>query len=83
MYFRPAKPSYSQGFARGAGESRFPTLWKGMRWAGIPALGSTGTLLRDVSGRNNHAPPSNPAIWERDSIRFDSSQKYTINWIRF
>lgn len=42
------KPSYAQGYARSAGESEYPDLWKGMFGAYLPALGPTGVGVPDV-----------------------------------
>jgi len=48
------RPSYSQGFARSAGESAYPQSWAGLIGAWNPALGPTGiTTLMDVSGFGN------------------------------
>ncbi len=48
-------PSYHQNFARYAGESKRPNLWRGLVGAWKPSLGITGiTTLRDVSGFANH-----------------------------
>jgi len=43
-------PSYSDDFAHSASESAFPSLWKGMVGAWVPALGPTGETVFDVSG---------------------------------
>ena len=49
------KPSYKQDFARSAGESKYPALWRGLVGAWCPSLGHTGIFtLRDVSGKGNH-----------------------------
>jgi len=53
MIIRQSLPSFKTGFARSAGESANPSLWKGLVGAWVPALGPTGTTLRDVSGRQN------------------------------
>lgn len=53
------RPSYHQGFARSAGESAYPGLWKDLRGAWIPSLGPTGTTLRDVSGYGAHGTLTN------------------------
>ena len=50
---RSARPSYKAGFARSAGESASPGLWKGLRQAYITALGPTGRQLIDVAGSAN------------------------------
>lgn len=42
-------PSYRQGFARNASESRHPNLWRGLIYAGFPVLGVTGDTLFDIS----------------------------------
>lgn len=44
-------PSYRQGFARQACESRYPGLWRGCVGAWCPGLGPTGSTLYDWSGR--------------------------------
>ena len=41
------RPSYKQGFARSAGESKYPNLWRGLVGAWVPALGVTGGTLYD------------------------------------
>lgn len=43
-------PSYHQGYARNAGGSAYPDLWRGLVGAWVPALGVTGSILKDVSG---------------------------------
>lgn len=50
---RNAKPSYKAGYARSAGESANPGLWKELVGAWIPAFGATGSQIIDVSG-NGH-----------------------------
>jgi len=42
------KPSYKAGCAKSAGESAYPQLWRGLRTAWVPALGNTGTTVRDL-----------------------------------
>lgn len=51
---RALKPSLRQGYARSAGESKHPQLWKGLVGAWIPALGVTGNILHDISTFKNH-----------------------------
>ena len=51
---RGIRPSYHQGYARNASESENPGSWLGLVGAWAPALGPTGSTLRDVSGNNNH-----------------------------
>ena len=53
------RPSWKQGFARNAAESKNPGLWKGLRGLWAPVLGPTGTTLRDVSGYGNHGVLTN------------------------
>ena len=48
------RPSFKQGYARSAGESKHPQLWKGLVGAWVPALGVTGNTLHDVSTFKNH-----------------------------
>lgn len=47
-------PCYSQGFARSAGESANPGLWRGLVGAWIPGLGHSGDTLFDWSGQGHH-----------------------------
>jgi hypothetical protein len=55
MVSRLIKPSYQQGFARSAGESANPGLWKGKVGHWCPSLGVTGiNTLYDVSGYGNN-----------------------------
>ena len=58
---RSRRPSYRQGFARFAGESAYPHLWRGKIGHWVPTLGTTGTVLRDVSGFSNHLTLTNMA----------------------
>lgn len=48
-------PSWKQGFARSAAESRNPGLWKGLVGLWMPMLGPTGSTLFDLSGRCNES----------------------------
>lgn len=41
------------GFARSAVESAHPELWRGLRGSWCPALGNTGILIPDYSGKKN------------------------------
>jgi hypothetical protein len=59
MFFRTGRPSYSQGFARSAGESKNPKFWKDLVSAIIPALGPTGFTVFDQSPYKNHASFNN------------------------
>ncbi len=49
-----SSPSFSQGFARSAGESAHPDSWKGLTGLWVPQLGPTGTTIYDLSGHANH-----------------------------
>jgi len=48
-------PSYHQGYARSAGESELPDLWRGLVGLWVPALGITGGRLLDLSPNQEHA----------------------------
>lgn len=56
------QPSYHQGYARHAAESRAPYLWKGKVGHWVPSLGPTGDMLFDVSGNRNHGAVSNAVL---------------------
>ena len=61
-----ARPSYANGFARYAAESKAPELWRGLVEAWCPFLGNTGpTLLQDMSGHYNHST-INGATWVQE-----------------
>ena len=78
-------PSYAQGFARSQGEAQHPGLWRGLVGAWIPMLGPSGTVLYDVSGRNNHGPFTS-GLSEADwistgigpAISFDGTDDYIV-----
>lgn len=53
------RPSYHQGFARSAGESKHPDLWKRLVGAWCPFLGVTGNRLIDQSAYKNHGTLTN------------------------
>ena len=53
------EPSYKAGYAKNAGESENPHLWKGLVGAWMPSLGVTGDTLRDVSGNGNDGTLTN------------------------
>lgn len=77
-------PSYKQGFARCAAESKYPELWRGLVGAWCPFLGPTGWDLCDWSGHHNDGaladPEMNPATaWVRDrrwALEFDGDNDY-------
>jgi len=72
---RSARPSYASGFARSAGESANPGLWRGLFGAWVPMLGNTGGILRDVVG-GCHGTLTNmePATdWVRNGLRTPGS----------
>ncbi len=52
-------PSYHQGFARSASESKYPYLWKALVGAWVPSLGVTGFTLFDQSPFKNHGTLTN------------------------
>jgi hypothetical protein len=54
LYVPQHTPTWKQGYASCAAESRNPGLWKGLVFAGLPSLGPTGLTLRDVSGWERH-----------------------------
>lgn len=56
MITRPliSMPSFTQDFARSAGEAKNPYLWKGLVGAWAPFLGKQGQNLYDWSGKKNH-----------------------------
>ena len=50
------RPSYHQGYARSAGESEYPVLWKDLVGAWVPVMGPTGLAeVKDLSPYKNHA----------------------------
>lgn len=53
--------SYANGFAPRDGQPLYPELWKDCTGAWNPGLGPSGLILRDWSGRNNHADLQNGA----------------------
>jgi hypothetical protein len=53
------QPSYSQGYARNAGESIAPGLWDGLVGAWVPFLGPTGFTLYDIGYLKNHGTLTN------------------------
>lgn len=52
-------PSFTQGFARSAGESLFPNLWKGLVGLWTPYVGVQGQILYDWSGNKNDGALTN------------------------
>ena len=80
---RLATPSYKAGYARSAGESAHPNLWKGLAGAWVPAMGVTGGTLRDISGNKNHGtltnmdPATDWVVGEKGlALDFDGSDDY-------
>ena len=47
------RPSFAVGYARSAAESDNPGLWDGLVAAYCPALGPTGSVLRDLVGQQD------------------------------
>ena len=75
-----ARPSYQLGYARSAGESAYPGLWKGVVGAWFPCLGPTGGTVFDISGYGNHGTLTGMALdtdWviaqDRYALDFDGS----------
>lgn len=62
-------------YARNAWESDYPELWRGLVGLWVPALGNTGGVLRDVSGRSNRTTISG-ATWGAAALAFDGSDDY-------
>jgi len=56
-------PSYQQGFARSAGESEYPGLWRALTLASASFLGPPGGTLRDASGWQNHGTLEAGFVW--------------------
>lgn len=56
------RPSYKSGFAKSAGESRFPGLWRGLVGAWLPALGQV-ELLRNIGGGKYDASLVGSPAW--------------------
>lgn len=80
-----ASPSWQTGFARYAGESLYPNLWNGLVGAWVPALGPTGLVLRDVSGRGSHGtltdmdPATDWVVGEKGyALDFDGSNDTVV-----
>jgi len=48
-------PSYHQGYARSAGESTYPALWRGIEALYAPTLGISGDTLFNWGGRGRNA----------------------------
>lgn len=59
-------PSYHQGFARSAAESKHPNLWRGLVGAYVPNLGNTGRQLFDPSPYKNHGIIASGITWVID-----------------
>lgn len=70
------RPSYRQGFARTAGESKYPNLWKGIAGIWAPFLGATGNKLLDWGGKHNTGTV-NGATWvPGKALDFDGVNDY-------
>lgn len=59
-------PSLQTGFARNAGESKYPHFWKGLKGAWIPNLGVTGKTLHDFSKERNDGAFAGGMSWIAD-----------------
>lgn len=80
-----AIPSYADGFASNAAESAFPEDWVGLVAAYNPALGNSGTRLKDWAGRANtgiFATGTLKPIWGRGElglhISYDGGDRITL-----
>ena len=62
-FSQQTRPSYGQGFARSAGQSAYPGLWKGLVGAWVPAIGVTGNTLFDMSGNRRNGVITG-ALWK-------------------
>ncbi len=86
------RPSYGSLIARSRGQSQFPQMWDGLIGEYVPALGSTGGTVFDLSEYKRHGTTSgidtnsdwvassNPRLggW---SLNFDGDQDYiSIPW---
>lgn len=86
LYIPSHTPSWKQGFARSRAESDCPGLWKGLIGAWLPALGPTGSVLRDISIAKNNGdladmdPSSNWVLGDRlaggHALDFDGDNDY-------
>ncbi len=56
------QPSYKTGFARSAGESAMPGLWRGLTSLWAPPLGPTGLAVHDWACRSNNGALTNMDI---------------------
>jgi hypothetical protein len=77
------RPSYHQGFARNAAESKYPHLWKNLKGAWLPFLGPTGNTLHGVGNNKSKGSFVNGPTWVRDkdgaSLDFEmGSSQYVL-----
>lgn len=74
-------PSWRRGdYARGPWESEYPALWQGLGILFYAALGPTGLVVRDLSGRNVHGAITG-ATWAMGgdglySLSFSGTSQY-------
>ena len=68
------QPSFANGFARSAGESAHPDLWKNLQAAWIPNFGNTGNQLFDLSNRQNNTGSIGGADWTAEGLLFTRSE---------
>lgn len=50
-YRSPVRPSWKSGLAKAQSQSAYPDLWRELKGAWIPALGSTGSSLKNMVSR--------------------------------
>ena len=69
------RPSYHQGFARSAGESKHPNLWRRIKSMWIPGLGNTGVIRNIIKLSNDGVLTS--GAWVGEGIKFvEASNDY-------
>ncbi len=65
------QPGYAQGYAYSPDESDAPEQYPPFMWC--PALGPTGTKVREVQGRSDSGTFIGGTSWRRDGILLDTS----------
>jgi len=74
------RPSYQAGFARSAGESAYPELWRGLVGAWVPALGQTGGTLHDWGAHRNNGTLNNIAAADWNVNNTNNRIAYSITF---
>lgn len=82
----PPSPSFGNGFARSAGESAYPELWRGLVGLFAPRLGHQGATMMDFSPLRNHGTLTNMENtddWsptaEGFALNFGGTNEYTTS----